>query len=83
MEDPVIYDYMRGLLNAENIFIEPSSCAAFHGVTGIMNKEETAGFLKKHRLSEKMENAVHIVWATGGKLVPEEIREEYRNTFLA
>lgn len=83
VEDPVIYDYMRGLLNAENIFIEPSSCAAFHGVTGIMNKEETAGFLKKHRLSEKMENAVHIVWATGGKLVPEEIREEYRNTFLA
>jgi len=29
-----------------------------------------------------MGEATHIAWATGGRLVPEEIREEYRNTFL-
>ena len=29
-----------------------------------------------------MQNAVHIAWATGGSLVPEEIREEYKNTYL-
>jgi len=29
-----------------------------------------------------MQNAVHIAWATGGSLVPEEIRKEYMNTYL-
>ena len=39
-----------------------------------------------HRISigleEKMKNATHIAWATGGSLVPEAIREEYKNTYL-
>lgn len=82
VDDPVLYDYMRGLLNTEDIFIEPSSCAAFHGAAKISTDKETTEFLKKHGISEHMENAVHIAWATGGKLVPEQIREEYRNTFL-
>ena len=30
-----------------------------------------------------MEKAAHILWATGGSLVPESVREEYRNTHLA
>ena len=29
-----------------------------------------------------MEQSAHIAWATGGKLVPEDIREEYKNTYL-
>ena len=30
----------------------------------------------------KMQGAVHVVWATGGSLVPEDIREEYIHTKL-
>ena len=37
-------------------------------------------YLKENGLAEKMKNAVHIVWATGGSLVPKEIREEYIHT---
>lgn len=29
-----------------------------------------------------MDQAVHIAWATGGRLVPEQIREEYKQTYL-
>ena len=28
------------------------------------------------------DEATHILWATGGSMVPEDIRENYRNTFL-
>ena len=28
------------------------------------------------------ENATHILWATGGSMVPEDIRNQYRNTYL-
>ena len=39
-------------------------------------------YLKAQNLEEKMDKATHIAWATGGSLVPEEIREEYKNTYL-
>jgi D-serine dehydratase len=29
-----------------------------------------------------MENATHIVWATGGRLVPEDVRKEYLKTHI-
>ena len=41
-----------------------------------------AKYLQENHLEEKMKNATHIAWATGGSLVPEAIREEYKNTYL-
>ena len=42
----------------------------------------TENHLAENHLASLMQDAVHIVWATGGSLVPEEIREEYKNTYL-
>lgn len=82
MEDRKLYEYMRALLDTEDIFIEPSSCAAFEGPLKMMQSEETIKYIKENKIEGKMEQAVHVAWATGGRLVPEEIREEYRNTYL-
>lgn len=82
LEDKKLYEYMRALLNTEDIFIEPSSCAAFEGPVQLTLSEETQNYIKSHHLEEKMSDAIHIVWATGGSLVPDEIREEYKNTYL-
>lgn len=82
VHDKWLYEYMRALIKSENIFIEPSSCAAFEGPLKLNQHEETRGYLQEHGLLEKLPNAVHIAWATGGRLVPEEIRREYQNTYL-
>lgn len=82
LDDKWLYEYMRALLDSEDIFIEPSACAAFEGPVKLGICEETKGYLEKECLTDKMGEATHIAWATGGRLVPEEIREEYRNTFL-
>ena len=82
LDDRWLYEYMRALVNTEDIFIEPSSCAAFEGPARLEKAEATRDYLKKHGLEAQMEHAVHIVWATGGMLVPEEIRKEYMNTRL-
>ena len=79
--DKKLYNYMRDLLEAEDIFLEPSACAAFQGLTGLPGKEMQE-YLEKENLTAKMGQASHIVWATGGSLVPEEIREEYKHTYL-
>lgn len=83
LRDAKLYEYMRDLLETENVFIEPSSCAAFEGPALLGRSEEWREYIEAHGLAEKMKNAAHIAWATGGRLVPEEIRKEYIATRLA
>lgn len=82
VQDAKLYDYMRDLLEAEDIFLEPSACAAFQGVVKLGQSAAIGKYLEENCLTDKMQDAVHIAWATGGSLVPEKIREEYKKTYL-
>ncbi|MCI8430923.1 MAG: D-serine ammonia-lyase [Lachnospiraceae bacterium] len=82
VRDAKLYDYMRDLLEAEHIFLEPSACAALQGPVCFEKSEKIQNYVEENDLRERMEQATHIVWATGGSLVPEEIREEYQQTYL-
>jgi D-serine dehydratase len=82
LEDYKLYDYMRFLHETENINIEPSACAAFEGVVKFENSPEGKQYINNHNLQNKMENAVHLAWATGGSLVPEEINNNFLETYL-
>ena len=81
LEDYHIYDLMRDLVATEDIFIEPSACASFWGPI-MLKDEKVQAYIKKMGLEDKMANATHIPWATGGSLVPQDIREEYMHTHL-
>ncbi len=81
--DGRLYDYMRMLKATEDKLIEPSSCAAFIGPCRLLEYEGTKEYLEKHGLTrEKLENSTQVCWATGGRLVPDEIWEQYTNTYL-
>lgn len=82
IRDRKLYDYMRDLLEAEELFLEPSACAAFQGIIKFNCGEEMKKYLQDQQLEQSIKNAVHIAWATGGGLVPQNIQEEYKNTFL-
>ena len=82
LKDKWLYEYMRNLLETEDIFLEPSACAAFDGPARLLKHEETRAYIREHGLEDKMKDAVHIAWATGGRLVPEDVREEYKKTYL-
>ena len=82
LEDWRLYEYMRDLNVMERIFIEPSSCAAFHGPVMLAKAPEYRSWLYETGLIDKMNNATHIVWATGGRLVPEEARQAFMETYL-
>ena len=77
IEDKKLYIYLKQLLNTEQIFIEPSSCAAFAGPVQIETDRNCRDYIEKEGLTACMNDAVHIVWATGGSLVPENVREAY------
>lgn len=82
VEDYRLYDLMRALLDTEGIFIEPSACACLPGPAFLAAAPGMDAYLAAHNLSQCMENATHVLWATGGRLVPQEIRREYIGTTL-
>ena len=79
VDDADLYRYLRMLYRTEGIEIEPSAAAAFAGPAGLLTYPETAAYCRKYGLTEeRLANAVQIVWATGGSMVPPGIRKQYR-----
>ena len=84
VSDARLYDYLRLLHESEGIEIEPSACASFQSPASFYKSAVFAAYCKEHGLTEeRLANSAHIAWATGGSMVPEHIREQYRNTHLA
>ena len=79
VEDAKLNPYLRKLWKSEGLYIEPSSCATFIAPSRICVDENAKKYLEAHNLTDKMENATHIVWATGGSMVPQEIRDKLLN----
>lgn len=81
--DPKLYTFMRALLESENIFLEPSACAAFQGPAELLRQQEGRDYAARQGLTaERLTNSTHIAWATGGALVPEDIRKAYQTMYL-
>lgn len=70
VKDEKLYPYLAMLQDTEDIFVEPSACAAFDGLQYIHG-----GRGRNFPLPD--ENSIHIVWATGGEMVPEEEKSAY------
>lgn len=82
IDDYKLYNNMRYLHFSENIDIEPSACAAFEGPIKFEVSEQGKEYIMHFKLEQKLNNATQIAWATGGVLVPQEINEQFLNTFL-
>lgn len=68
-EDPTIYKYEAQLMDTENITVEPSAAAGFTAIERAIT--EVPAF--------NTANATHIVWATGGSMMPESERRVDHN----
>ncbi len=71
IEDEHLFTLLAQLMDTEKIFLEPSATAGLIGPQMIAQ----TNYAEKNNLN--MENATHIAWATGGNLVPEEIRNSF------
>ena len=78
VRDRALFRYQKKLWETENIFIEPSACAGFHSYVQLARA--CAAGLAPETLHPALRNAAHIVWATGGSLVPEQERQTMLQT---
>lgn len=77
VNDYQLFVLLKVLIDSENIHLEPSALAGFPGVVRLFNDTAGKNYLEEHKLNDKLQKAVHISWATGGSMVPEEIMATY------
>lgn len=68
--DDDLFRWLYQLHRDEGIEVEPSATAGFAGPALLTQTEAGRIYLQQHKLEESMERACHIVWTTGGSLVP-------------
>lgn len=77
IHDDKLYRYLQALHASEGIFIEPSAAASFEGPARLLDYPAGKVYLREQKLLERLESATHVAWATGGNLVPDEVRSDY------
>ncbi|EEG84489.1 D-serine ammonia-lyase [Proteus penneri ATCC 35198] len=76
IDDQELYDLLSLLNKEEGIKLEPSALA---GMVGAVHVTQAKDYLQGLSLDsqKKMQNATHLVWATGGGMVPEDEMQKY------
>ncbi|MDX4950137.1 D-serine ammonia-lyase [Proteus mirabilis] len=75
IDDQELYNLLSLLNKEEGIQLEPSALA---GMTGAIHVSQAKDYLQGLSLdSQKMLNATHLVWATGGGMVPTDEMQKY------
>ncbi|MHA2709223.1 D-serine ammonia-lyase [Vibrio owensii] len=75
MTDERMYHHLGELSELEDIRLEPSALAGMVGAVHVSNGK--AYQARMQFTEEKLNNATHLVWATGGGMVPEEEMSAY------
>lgn len=71
LQDDSFSSLLINLYQEENIFLEPAAVAGLAGPFKLLGSETGKKYLAKNNLQDKLENATHIAWGTGGSMVPE------------
>lgn len=75
IDDQELYNLLSLLNKEEGIQLEPSALA---GMTGAIHVSQAKDYLQGLSLdSQKIHNATHLVWATGGGMVPTDEMQKY------
>ncbi len=85
VDDDTLFVLLKALQDQEDIFMEPSAFAGIAGIPALFASESGMGYIEKWKLSGKLDQATHLAWGTGGRMVPKEEREKYygKGTLLA
>jgi D-serine dehydratase len=76
-KDETLYVLLSMMTDSENIHLEPSALAGVPGAIKLFKDEAGQKYIEINNLNDKMKNAIHIAWATGGSMVPKDVMEAY------
>ncbi len=77
VEDPEMYRLVALLAGSEDLRIEPSSATAFAGPAHLLGESAREYRERTGLTDERLANAIHLGWVTGGNMVPAEEMDSY------
>jgi len=77
LKDERMFRMLAQLADSESLYLEPSALAGMYGPVLIQKSEAMGKYIVDSGLEGKMANALHLVWATGGNMVPKEEMQSY------
>ncbi len=77
VDDKKLYRMLSAMADTEGIYVEPSALSGAPGVFNLYMTEAGQQYIEDQRLKGKMQHASHIIWATGGNMVPEAEMNDY------
>ena len=76
VSDEEMYSLLALMERSEGLRLEPSALAGVPGIARVQADQQ--GYLARIGLdTQAMSNATHLVWATGGNMVPADEMEAY------
>ena len=77
VDDDDLFRWLWKAQTTQAIRLEPSATAGFAGPEFIVNSNQGRAYQEAHGLSNKLAQATHVIWTTGGAFVPEEQFKEF------
>ena len=77
VQDTTLYKMLSIAFDKEKISLEHSALAGMPGPYMLFHIANGKRYMEKHVLKQHMPNATHIVWATGGGMLPPDVMAEY------
>ena len=77
LKDDTFNTFLTHLYEEEDIFLEPAAVAGLGGPFKLLKTDAGKEYLEKHDLVDKLDQATHIAWGTGGSMVPEHSKQEF------
>lgn len=83
VEEDEAHHLLSKMVDLETINLEPAALAGVPGPVRMFATTEGQEYIKMKNLQDKMQNATHIAWATGGSMVPAADMEVFYQEGLA
>ena len=77
VSDERMYRLLAMMADTEQIRLEPSALAGVPGAVNLFGTNAGMDYLKREGLSASADQFTHIVWATGGSMVPDDVMRAY------
>ena len=77
LQDERMYTLLAQLADSEDLYLEPSALAGMYGPVLTQPGQLLGAYTETALPAGALANATHLVWATGGNMVPREEMQRY------